>query len=30
MADVYIKGIKLLHKRYSTAEWTSGTTVGGN
>lgn len=30
MADVHIKGIKLLHKRYSTAEWTSGTTVGGN
>lgn len=29
MADVHIKGIKLLHKRYSTAEWTSGTTVGG-
>lgn len=29
MADVHIKGIKLLNKRYSTAEWTSGTTVNG-
>lgn len=28
-ADVHIKGIKLLHKRYSTAEWTTGVSVNG-
>lgn len=28
-ADVHIKGIKLLHKRYSTAEWTTGVSING-